>query len=208
MAENLTLSPEDHARIAEAIALAEDKTSAEIRVAVTTAPLVGHSHHIALWAALIALMVPWGVLAFAPVPTARLLAVQAATFLILCAIFTIPAVARRLIPRREKKIAANALARHVFLAHGLHQTEHRTGILVLVAPADRLVEVVADTGIHELLGAKAWQKICDSVAEKAGQGGLVEGIIAGVALSGELLAMPMPSKVGDKNEVPDRVVML
>lgn len=202
------LSQEEHARIAEAVARAEEKTSAEIRVAVSTTPLVGHTHHVALWAALVAQVLPWLVILLVPMPTLRLLAVQAVAFILLCGILAIPSVARGLVPRREKRMAAQVLARQVFLAHGLHQTQARTGILILVAPEERLVEVVADTGVHEALGAVAWQRICDAVSAKAADGALGEGIVQGVTLAGELLAAPMPARPGDRNEVPDRVVML
>ena len=35
-----------------------------------------------------------------------------------------------------------------FLAHGLHKTENRTGVLIFAAVAERYVEIIADAGIN------------------------------------------------------------
>lgn len=202
------LSEAEQTRIADAVAQAERLTAAEIRIAVTSTPLVGHTHHVALWAALFALILPWLVLLLMPMPSLRLLAVQACGFILACAFLSIPSLARSLVPKREKRIAAQVLARRLFLAHGVHQTKERTGLLILVAPGERLVEVVADAGIHETLGADAWQRICDSISSEAGAGRLAEGIIAGVQQAGGMLAGQFPARPGEHNEVPDRVVLL
>lgn len=208
MTDSALHSEASRARIEAAVSAAEARTSAEIRVAVTSAPLVAHSYHAALWAALIALAAPWPLLLLRHPHPAWLLAFQGALFIVLCLAFALPPVRRRLIPRAEARLAASGLARSVFLAHGLHQTTGRTGLLILVAPGERLVEVVADEGIHARLGTQAWQRICAAVSERAGQGDLVSGIEAAVALAGELLAGPFPRSADDRNEINDRVVLL
>ncbi|WP_127089572.1 TPM domain-containing protein [Aquabacter cavernae] len=176
-------------------------------MAVTSAPLVTHSYHAALWAALAALAAPWPFLLLKLSP-AWLLAGQAGLFVLLCLVFALPPLARRLVPRREARLAAGQLARTVFLSHGLHQTSGRTGLLILVAPGERLVEVVADEGIHARLGADAWRRICAAVSERAGQGELTLGIEAAVVLAGDLLSGPFPRAADDRNEINDRVVLL
>lgn len=208
MAVRPQLTEEDAAKIAAAVAKAEELTAAEIRIVVTEAPLVTHSHHVALWAALVALIAPWLAVFVSPVSPLRLLAAQAALFVIAWALFSLPSLARRLIPLREKRLAAKTLAQQLFLAHGVHRTGARTGVLILVAPHDRLVEVIADEAAHAALGTASWEAICKAVSGPAADGKLADGVVAGVEHAARLLAGPLPAKAGDRNELPDAPMSL
>ncbi|MFG1426715.1 TPM domain-containing protein [Roseixanthobacter glucoisosaccharinicivorans] len=202
------LTPEDLERIAEAVAQAEQVTRAEIRVAVASGRMVVHSFHGIMWAALAALIVPWGIIAVLPMRPVSLLALQAGCFIVLCVLLTWPPVAARLVPLAARRHAARAMALEVFRAHGLHQTEARSGLLIFVAPQDRLVELVADEGVQAAIPHEAWIKLCGAVVERAGAGALAEGITAAVAQAGTLLAPHLPAVPGDRNELSDRVVLI
>ena len=80
-------------RIAEAVTLAEGKTSAEIRVVVTRAPLVQHPFFSILWASLAALVLPWLIVLAYPMPALSALALQATLFVILAAALLMPGMA-------------------------------------------------------------------------------------------------------------------
>lgn len=202
------LPPEALEQIAQAIAQAERVTRAEIRVAVSSGRVVGHSFHGILWAALAALIAPWGLIAVLPMRSVSLLAIQAGCFIVLGLLLTRPAIAARLVPLAARRHAARVLALELFHAHGLHQTEARNGLLIFVSPQDRLVEIVADDGVQAAIPHEAWISLCGAVVERAGEGALAEGITTAVAQAGALLAPHLPAVPGDKNELSDRVVLI
>lgn len=202
------LSPEDIREVSEAIAAAELQTSAEIRVVVSRASLVQHPFFSVMWSSLIALALPWAVVALWPVSALTVLQIQAIVFLVVAGILMMPQMIERAVPRLALKAAARSAAIEAFLAHGVAQTGGRTGILIFVAARERLVEVVADDAVHTPLGPVAWAEIRDSISRQTRQGTLAEGLVAGVRKAGELLGGPMPQRPGDVNELSDRVVIL
>jgi len=195
-------------RISEAVRAAEQKTSAEIRVVVTRAPLVQHPFYSVLWASLLALVVPWLAVLAWPMPALSVLSLQAALFVVVAAALMLPGVAPRAVPRLALKAAARSAAVETFLAYGIPQTAGRTGVLIFAAVHERMVEVVADEAVHTPLGHAAWAEICEAVAARARHGSLAEGLIAGVTLAGDLLAGPLPRQPGDRDDLPNQVVIL
>ncbi|TCT02494.1 TPM domain-containing protein [Aquabacter spiritensis] len=208
MAHVPPLTPDEHRRIADAVAAAEAKTSAEIRVALVEAPLVTHAYHPVLWAALGALVLPWPAIAVFPIEPLRLLAVQAAAFVLFWGGLALPPVSRRLVPMRERRAAARAMVRQLFVGHGMHGTEGRSGLLILVASRDRIVEILADANADAALGAAAWAEVCRTVTAPAAEGRLADGIVAAVARAGDLLSGPLPARSGDRNELPNAPITL
>ncbi|MFO1317896.1 MAG: TPM domain-containing protein [Burkholderiales bacterium] len=87
-------------------------------------------------------------------------------------------------------------------------TERNDGVLVYVLLADRDVEIVADRGIHACVGREAWQAICARMETLLRAGRYAEGIALGVAEISDLLATHSPRGAGDRNELPDRPVIL
>lgn len=202
------LPPEAVESISEAIAAAERRTSAEIRVVIARTSLVQHPFFSVMWAALAALVGPWSFALLWPMSALSVLQLQAIIFLVAAGVLMLPQMAERVVPRLAMKAAARSAAIEAFLAHGIARTSGRTGILIYVAARERLVEVVADEGVHAPLGAAAWAEICDSVARQARRGSLAEGLVAGVQMAGELLSKPLPYRPGDQNELSDRVVIM
>ncbi|MFS8038802.1 TPM domain-containing protein [Xanthobacter sp. AM11] len=195
-------------QISDAVAAAEAKTSAEIRVVVARAPLVQHPFFSILWASLAALVLPWVVVLLRPMPPLTLLAVQAVLFVVIASVLMLPSVAPWVVPRLALKAAARSAAIELFLGHGIPQTRGRTGILIFAAARERLVEVVADEGVHTPLGHGAWGDICEAVAAQARRGSLADGLMAGVAKAGDLLAGPLPRRPGHHNELANHVIVL
>ena len=98
-------------------------------------------------------------------------------------------------------------ARQEFFELGLHETHERTGVLLLVSLFERRVIVLGDAGIHAKVGDEHWRKTKDVVLDGVRRGQLREGLIAGVRACGAELEMHFPWAAGDRNEVPDRVVV-
>ena len=219
-ATGIGLPPEALARIADAVTAAEARTSAEIKVVVSAAPLVRHRFFSILWAALAALVVPWGLvvgwmlaraaglIAAGPLSALDALAVQAVLFVALAALLMLPAIAGRVIPHPAREAAGRTMAIELFHAHGIPQTTGRTGILIFVAAHDGLVEVVADAAVDAALGREAWSSICAAILAHAADDRLADGLVEGTRLAGTLLADALPAGPDDTNELDDRVIVL
>lgn len=210
MAENrktLVLDPAALARIQAAVGEAESRTAAEIRVVVLTRPLIEHPFYPVLWAATAALALPWLLLLLGPIRPLVLLAIQGGLFLGLAALLSLPPLARLMVPHSVRRAAARAAALDRFLTLGMHLTESRTGVMILVAVPDRRVEVIAEGAVQAVLGAQASAAICAAVSAGARAGDLAGGIVTGVSLAGQQLAGPFPRQLGDRNELPDHVIL-
>jgi uncharacterized membrane protein len=105
-------------------------------------------------------------------------------------------------------LASRDRAREVFALQGVWNTEDNNGVLVYVLLADRRVEIVADRGIDRKVSAEDWQGIVRSMEASFREGRYEEGAIAGVRSVSELLAAHFPLRHGDRNELPDRPVLM
>lgn len=208
VSELVVLTPEQIRDVSEAIAGAELQTSAEIRVVVSRASLVQHPFFSIMWSSLVALALPWAIAAFWPMSALSILQIQAICFLLVAGLLMLPQMTERVVPRLALKASARSGALEAFLAHGVSQTRGRTGILIFVAARERIVEVVADDGVHATLGPVAWAEICEAISRQTKKGTLSEGLVSGVQKAGELLGGPLPQRPGDVNDISDRVVII
>jgi putative membrane protein len=200
-----TFTDADRARLTEAIRAAEAHTSGEIYVVV--AREAGEFRFVpVLWAALAALVIPWPLHLLTYWPTSIILVIQALTFVAIALVTSHRALRHRLVPAIIAADAARKEALAQFMAHGVHLTEKRTGVLIYVALANRRVEVVADAGIHGKVDQTAWDEIAQDVVQAARAGALADGLARGVQRAGALLARHFPLAPLDRNELPDRVV--
>ena len=93
-----------------------------------------------------------------------------------------------------------------FLAHGLHLTENRTGVLIFACEADHQVEVIADQNIHRKVDADVWMDAAEALARGLKADQAAEGYEQAVTLCGAVLAEHFPPSALDRNELPDRLV--
>jgi len=87
-------------------------------------------------------------------------------------------------------------------------TEHNDGVLIYLLLADRDVEIVADRGIHAKVGEDAWSGICRKMEKAFRAGRHAEGVEEGVRAVSDLLALHSPHVDGERNEIPDKPVVL
>jgi putative membrane protein len=202
-----TLDSSERARIGDAIGAAEAGTSGEIYIVVA-----GTSDDFQwipiLWAAIIALIVPWPLHFLTHWSAGTILVMQTLTFVLTAGVASYPALRYRLVPPSIAGEAARRAAQSLFLAHGLHLTESRTGLLIYVALVDRRVEIVTDAGINSKVDQSVWDELAREIAGAARRGDLAEGLIAAVRRTGTLLAQHCPRAHDDRNELPDRVVVI
>ena len=225
-----TFTPDDHARVAAAIAAAERTTSGEIFCVF--AQRVSSYRDVSLgWAAAAALILPmlliplgfdaawfpglgdnWQAahLAASHVTLGKTLAayavIQAAVFVTVLLITCIPPVLRLVTPRGVRRARVRRAALQQFLAHGLHTTQHRTGVLIFAALSDRQVEIIADEGIHSKVDVDIWARAVDSLTTALRAGRPAEGFESAIALTGDVLATHFPPRANNPDELPNRLV--
>lgn len=97
-------------------------------------------------------------------------------------------------------------ALHTFSQLGVWDTELNNGVLIYVLWADRDVEIVADRGFNGRVTAQEWSDVCHRMEELFSQGSASAAVIAGIQAAGVLISRHFPG--GDRNELPDRPVLL
>jgi hypothetical protein len=99
-------------------------------------------------------------------------------------------------------------ALELFATMGVWDTAERTGVLVYVLLADRDVEIVADRGISAKVSKDEWQATCAAMEAAFRAGRFEEGAVAGIHAIAALLERHFPAGAGNRNELPDKPVML
>jgi len=87
-------------------------------------------------------------------------------------------------------------------------TEANNGVLIYLLLADRDVEIVADRGIHDIVGDVGWEEICHGMEQAFRLGRFEEGLAEGIREVAEHLETHFPHSEGDRNELPDEPVIL
>ena len=194
-------------RIAAAIAAAEHKTSGEI-VAVVAADSSSYLHVPFMWAALIALAVPWPFIHFTWMTVQSIWLLQLLVFVVLLAITIYRPIRFALVPPSTKRLRAHRRAVEQFLAQNMHTTEGRTGVLVFVSVAERYAEILADSGIHKKVREAEWQGIVDALTAAIGEGRAADGFVAAIDAIGAKLAQHFPPGSADPSRLPNHLIVL
>jgi len=202
------INDQDRQRIRAAIEAAERKTRGEF-VTVIAREADDYLYIPVLWAALIALLIPAVIpLTDQPWLIAHTYTSQIIGFVVIAALFRLPAIKHRLIPTRIRHLRAHHLALQQFLLQNLHSTEERTGVLLFVSRAEHYVEIIADQGINERVDAKTWDELVAAFIAQVRKGQVTDGFVQTIEACGDLLAIHFPSGEGNRNELPDRLIEL
>jgi putative membrane protein len=133
---------------------------------------------------------------------------QALILIVVAAIGLNESFREALTPAPIKRQNVHRVALEQFLAHGLHLTQQRTGVLIFVSLSEHQAEVIADQGIYAKVDPSVWRDAVSAVLEGARKGDLSSGIIAAVEKASDVLARHFPRQEGDTNEIPNRVVII
>lgn len=106
---------------------------------------------------------------------------------------------------RRERVRKAALMQ--FLAHGLQQTQGRTGVLIFVALKEHRVEIVADEGIHSRVDPEVWGVIAAEMIETIRAGHVITAYEHAIRACGDVLAKHFPPEPNDINELSDRLVV-
>jgi len=225
------LNASDQARIAEAVAKAEDGTSGEV-ICVLAREVSNYPEVALTWAAVIAFAVPALALAIGMHPLSLAIdvsdwvasqglalegkltralgfyaALQAALFAAVFLFLEIPAVRRFVTPKFLKRHKVDRAARSQFAAIGARAVGSQTGVLLFVALDDRQVRVLADKTLHGKADDAAWKAAAQAIAS-AMKGGHdpTAGIVQAVEICGAVLRAHFPSDAPHQTVFSNRPV--
>ncbi len=201
------ISRKDRKRIERAIAAAEKKTSGEI-VAVVANSSDDYIFLPLMWAALLALGVPFIFLSFTSWPATYVYALQLAVFAAAALAVQWWPLRIALVPRAVKRARAHRHAMEQFLAQNLHTTRKRTGVLIFVSSAEHFAEVIADEGIYKKVPPEIWDHAVAGLTANIVRGKAADGFVTAIKLCGGVLAEHFPPGSRDKNELPNHLIVL
>lgn len=87
-------------------------------------------------------------------------------------------------------------------------TEHKSGVLIYLLLADRAVEIVADRGIHAKTGSREWAAICRDMEAAFKTANYEGGTVHGIQAVTRQLREHFPAQSANRNELPDRPLVL
>lgn len=119
----------------------------------------------------------------------------------------LPDFKRFFISERRATEMAEEQAFQEFHKLGLHETEERTGVLIFVSLLEHRVVVLGDEGVAAKVPTEHWARTDHSILEGIRRGSLRIGLIEGIRRTAEVLRDSFPWREGDRNEIPDRVVV-
>jgi putative membrane protein len=201
----MAISPEDRARIAEAIREAEANTSGEI-VCVLARSSSEYAAAPVLVGALLALVLPWALVFLTQWSVQRILVAQLVVFVLATLVCALSPIGTALVPRRIRRIRAHRAAIEQFHSRGLGRLESRAGVLIYVSLAERYARIIADDHLATKVHAGEWRAAVDALTSHMRDGRIAAGFIAAIGRCGEILAAHAPGAHSGK--LPDRIYVM
>ncbi len=204
----MDLSEQDRARVSATIHANEARTSGEI-VCVLAQTSSAHATALpVLVAAVLALAVPWLLMAFTAMSLQLMLSLQVLVFLVLFGVLCVPRVRVALLPRATRRALAHRVAMEQFVIRGIARKKGRTGILIFVSLAERYARIIADEGIAAHVPQSQWQAAIDTLVGHMRDGRIADGFITAIDTCGTVLATQFPSTGKERSELPDRIYLI
>ena len=144
----------------------------------------------------------------AAIGMAIVVAIQTSIFILMSALGLNSNIREAMTPAFVKRHNVHRSALEQFLAHGIHLTEGRTGVLIFASLSEHQAEIVADKAIYDKVDPKVWSDAIAALLTGARAGDLSAGLIAAVEKSAEVLVEHFPRYEGDTNELPNHVVLI
>jgi putative membrane protein len=201
----MPITPEDHARITEAIRAAEQTTSGDIVCVLARSSSEYHAVP-ALAGILLALILPWAVVFLTQWSVERILLAQFFIFVLATAICALTPLGMALVPRRIKRVRAHRAAMEQFHARGLGRLESRAGVLIYVSLAERYARIVVDDHLAVKIHASEWRTVVDALTAHMKDGRIADGFVAAIARCGAVLVAHAPGAHSGK--LSDRLYVI
>jgi putative membrane protein len=202
----MSISSEDHVRIATAIRSAEAKTSGEI--VCVLAQTSSHTTALpVLIAAVVALALPWLLMTFTAMTVHRILSLQVVVFLVLLMLLCLPRVRVALMPRKARRAIAHRVAMEQFTSR-IARTKDSPGILIFVSLAERYARIIVDDHIATHVPQSEWQAAVDALVAHMRDGRIADGFITAISVCGNRLAQHFPRTAKSSDVRPDRIYLI
>ena len=202
----IVISPADHARVAAAIRDAESRTGGEI-VCVLARRASAYREAPALWAAALALAIPWPLLILTAWSAQRIFSLQILAFAGAFLLLSWEPVRMRLVPRAVLRARAHREGLEQFHARGLTRTRARCGVLIFVSLAERYARIIVDDGIAARVDQAQWQAVIAELTAPMRERRIADGFVAAIARCGAILAEYVPPQQ-TRDELPDRLYLI
>jgi putative membrane protein len=111
-----------------------------------------------------------------------------------------------LVPAPVKRARVRDAAVRHFKVGAERRTHGRTGVLIYLSMREHRAEIVADEAIATKVSAEVWGEAMADMLKDIRQGRIADGLAAGVADVGAVLAKHFPRMEDDQNELPDRLI--
>ena len=197
----------DRVRVTDAIREAETRTAGEICCVIA-----GRSDDYRLvpvaWAAFAALIAPLPILALTDWSAMTVYILQIGAFLGVALGLSHPKIRFGVVPRQTMHASAHAEAMRQFYALGVDRTENRTGVLIFASVAERYVEIVADSGINDKVPSEVWDNAIVTLVKAIRAGQPTDGFISAIEQCGAVLAAHFPPGTLQRDELPDRLLII
>lgn len=214
---------EQKANVAQAVASAEARTSAEIVPVVATASgRYDRAEDVAgLWCALFLLSLVWWLVPFKrpeegsweelPVVLEWICLVAG-----VCVGFVVGAVAasqffwiRRLCtPTRQMAEEVQRRSREIFFDKRIHHTGRAEGVLLYVSLYERMALVLADRSVIEALGEADFEEISSELTTALRKHQTADALCHAITEMGQRLESRLPRRPDDVNELADALVTI
>jgi putative membrane protein len=203
----MSISNEDHERIANAIHAAETKTSGEI--VCVLARTSTHATALPIFiSSVAALAVPWLLVTFTEMTVYRMLSMQILAFIFLLSFFSFPRIRVALMPSRARRAIAHHAALEQFKSRGIGRRKDRSGILIFVSLAERYARIIADDEIAARVPQSKWQAAIDALVSHMRDGRIADGFITAINACGNELAQHFPRTTTSNEVQPDRIYLI
>lgn len=109
------------------------------------------------------------------------------------------------IAKNTGKEGALEVAKQVFTKLGMHQTELRNGVLILVCFREKKFAILGDIGIHQYVTEAFWETVKSEMQELLKQGRYTDAICHGIQRAGEKLQIHFPAGNHNPNELSNEI---
>ncbi|MGP0060370.1 MAG: TPM domain-containing protein [Beijerinckiaceae bacterium] len=203
----MNISEQDREIISAAIRAAEAKTSGEIVCVMARESSDATALPIFL-AAVVALALPWLLLASTEFSLHLILLLQIVVFFVLTLLLCLPRVRVALLPRRARRAAAHRAAMEQFMIRGIARKKDRSGILIFVSLAERYARIIADEGIAARVPQSDWQAAVNALVTHMSSGRIADGFLSAIDACETVLVTHFPRTEMSRDELPDRIYLI
>ncbi len=120
-------------------------------------------------------------------------------------VWVLPSLGRMMVGKEELARQTEIRARAMFQKAGIHETRHRTGVLVVFSWLERQAVVIADRGVEHALPPAELEKLRLSAQQAIESRDSATAILQFVTSTQPLFTELLPQHADDINELPDEL---